>query len=448
MYVVETLPINVKFTSMRGIGVDSAGCIVIADEGANCVVTFDPETGDCMTFPGDFGNDAAQLCRPSGIAIDRADSIYVSDTCNHRILRFAKDPNEAPVLVAGSGVVGCMDGANTDAQFCYPEGIHIDGEGNLFVADTGNQKIRRISSMGVVTTVAGPEHGLKWPRDVTTDSEGNIFVADRDQNRIWMIRPEGSVVSGAGDGTRGSKDGFRETAHLKHPAGVSVDGNGIIYFCDKENNKIRCISPDGYVQTVAGTGACAHRDGRGTEASFNNPVSISFDKVGNVYISDSGNGKVRRMRLRAEFSSLGHNASGLGHESVPNVYGVASHGGTGSAASHPFRQATSPYTSPALTRYLSSPPQINLLPASEPPSPFVQMPMGGVSTVSASSGRLRRNSTGSSPMYGAHHMAAPHSSSYSPAFPIHPPQAAHSAHLSHSPNASMHSSHGWPLGNP
>lgn len=205
---------------------------------------------------------------------------------------------------AGTGVSGSVEGAFGSAQFKNPEGITIDAQGNFIVTDRGNNRIRKLSTTGMVSAVAGNDAGgfmegigsaarFKLPWRSTVDAQGNIYVADRDNHRIRKITPAGMVSTIAGTGTAGFADGPGSAAKFNQPIDVAVDNAGNIYVADNLNHRIRKIAADGTVSTVAGDGMAGFADGNATAAKFKNPSGIDIDKEGNLVVADRINHRIR-----------------------------------------------------------------------------------------------------------------------------------------------------------
>ncbi|MDD2698083.1 MAG: putative Ig domain-containing protein [Arcobacteraceae bacterium] len=252
----------------------------------------------------DGNGTSATFNFPNGVAIDSSGNIFVAEYLNHKIRKIT--PEGVVTTVAGSGTQGSTDGNATTASFNSPSGVAIDSSGNIFVADTKNNKIRKITLDGVVSTFAGSGNfdfadatgtsaSLNSPSGIAIDSSGNIFVADAGNDRIRKITPDGVVSTFAGSGTRGSTDGNATTASFHSPSGVAIDSNGNIFVADAGNDRIRKITPDGVVSTFAGSGTATFADGTGTSASFNTPTGVAVDSSGNIFVVDSSNHKIRKI---------------------------------------------------------------------------------------------------------------------------------------------------------
>jgi sugar lactone lactonase YvrE len=202
---------------------------------------------------------------------------------------------------AGSGTVGNADGTSTEAQFNQPYGVAVDSAGNVYVADRGNHRIRKITPDGTVSTLATE---FNQPFGVAVDSVGNVYVADTNNHRICKITitqdPEGDVVAIsplAGSGTAGHQDETGAKAQFNQPYGVAVDSANNVYVADCLNNRIRKITPEGVVTTLAGTGEGDYLDGDGAEAQFNQPYGVAVDSANNVYVADTYNHRIRKITI-------------------------------------------------------------------------------------------------------------------------------------------------------
>lgn len=214
------------------------------------------------------------------------------------------------VTLAGQpGVSGHADGAGTEARFYLPNNVAVGADGTVYVADTANNTIRKITPDGVVSTLAGQagNHGQAdgpgtdarfWaPFGIAVDRAGNIYVADTANNVIRKISPDGMVQTLAGTaGLPGSKDGAGPNARFRNPWSVAVDSAGNVFVADMSNNTIRKITPDGTVTTFAGqAGQDGTADGLGASARFNHPFAVAVDNADNVYVSDTANNAIRKI---------------------------------------------------------------------------------------------------------------------------------------------------------
>lgn len=208
--------------------------------------------------------------------------------------------------LAGSGSAGLTDGTGTAATFYAPTGLTIDPQGNLYTAEWSNNCIRKITSAGVVSIVAGngsvgsvlgvgTAAGLAHPHDVFADNSGNLFVADQGNHRICKINPAGLVTVVAGNGVTGFANGVGTAASFNTPVGVIVDASGNLFVADYGNHAVRKITPDGTVTTFAGNGSIGYADGTGTAATFGNTSSLAFDAQGNLYVTERINHSIRKI---------------------------------------------------------------------------------------------------------------------------------------------------------
>jgi len=214
--------------------------------------------------------------------------------------------------IAGNSKPGNEDGKGTLATFQYPAGIVSDIEGNLFVTDVGNDRIRKISKEGVVSTIAGSSRGyangmgtkamFNYPYQIIIDSNKNLLVTDLNNHRIRKISPSGMVSTFAGSGIEGDLDGVNLHAQFNYPRGIAIDALGNIYVSDE--HRIRKISPRGSVSTIAGSSERGKVDGVGSSAQFSSPYGIAIDCMGNLLVSDSGNQRIRKVSEKGEVTTL------------------------------------------------------------------------------------------------------------------------------------------------
>jgi sugar lactone lactonase YvrE len=252
---------------------------------------------------------AAEFNAPEGIASDAAGNLYVADTDNHRIRKIT--PAGEVSTIAGSEE-GFADGVGGDARFYRPSGIAVDAAGHLYVADTLNHRIRKISPAGEVSTLAGGEYGFAdgvgsdarfcRPSGIAIDAAGNLYVTDTLNRRIRKITPAGEVSTLAG-GEHGFADGIGSDAKFHNPSGIAIDAVGNLYVADTANHRIRKITPAGEVSTLAG-GKEGFADGVGRDAKFNYPEGIAIDAAGKLYVTDEHNYRIRKITPTREVSTL------------------------------------------------------------------------------------------------------------------------------------------------
>lgn len=213
---------------------------------------------------------------------------------------------------AGNGTGGFNEGQGSGAQFNFPRGITSDSQGNLYIGDTANQRIRRLTPQGTSSTYAGIGSGGITNGDATTvaefnspvgvvfDSNGNMYVADTNNHRIRMITPAGNVSTFAGSGTPAHNDAVGAAADFNLPTGLAIDSNDNIFVADSQNHRIRQITvPGANVTTIAGTGGFGHNDGAAGTAQFFLPVDVAVDSNGDVFVADSFNHVIRKIALPA-----------------------------------------------------------------------------------------------------------------------------------------------------
>jgi len=268
-----------------------------------------------------------------GLTLDVNGNVYIADSRNNLIRKIA--PDGTVTTFAGSGAVGLADGKAEQASFFNPAGVAVDKLGNVYVADTHNSLIRKISSDGMVTTIAGKRAAasitgadssirLDNPAAIAVDSNNNIYIADWANDVIRKISPSGKAVILAGSvGAPGSKDGIGSSASFYLPAGIAVDSAGNVYVSDTYNNIIRKISTDGMVTTLAGKKTKGSTNGTGAAASFSHPQGIAVDKKGYVYVADAGNNKIRKISpggVVTTFAGSGSRGSANGQDTIASFY--------------------------------------------------------------------------------------------------------------------------------
>lgn len=279
-------------------------------------VTVSTFAGSGQQGSADGTGTSASFNKPIGIAINAAGNLYVVDQLNVKIRMIT--PGAAVTTLAGSSPEGFADGQGAEAKFRSPYGVTVDVSGNIYVADFGNNRIRKISPTGLVTTFAGSGAtgsangkidvaSFYGPTDVTFDASGNFYVADNYNNIIRKISRDGVVSTLAGSGVPGNANGKGTAASFYTPDALIADAAGNVYVADSGNSLIRKITPDGVVTTFAGSGKAGSADGRGTAASFTLPAGMVFDASGNLYVADYGSNKIRKVTPQGDVTTVAGN---------------------------------------------------------------------------------------------------------------------------------------------
>ena len=331
------------FNNPYATAVDSAGNVYVADT-SNSAVRKITAAGVVTTLAGLAGTSGitngtgsdARFGYLNGIAVDRAGNVYVTDGAYH-IVRKITPAGVVTTLAGTPGVTGSADGTGSAARFYSPFGIAVDSAGNLYVTDLNNHTIRKITPAGVVTTVAGAAGVIgstdgsgsaaqfHYPAGIAVDSVGNVYVADTYNYTIRKITSAGSVSTFAGTaGVYGSANGTGSAALFSFPNGVAVGGENV-YVADTWNCTIRKITSARVVTTVAGSGAAGNVNGTGSAAQFNYPYGLSATSTGTIYVADSYNREIRKITSASAVTTLAGSATTDGG-------GVGSTNGTGRAA--------------------------------------------------------------------------------------------------------------------
>jgi sugar lactone lactonase YvrE len=305
---------SARFRYPTGLALDSAGNIYVADSGNSTIRKVTP-SGDVSTFAGtaeqrgsaDGTGSSARFNGPIDVAVDATGIVYVADQSNQTIRKIS--PTGVTTTVAGSPLSeGFSDGAGSAARFSFPAALTVDSGGNIFVADTNNHTIRKITPAGVVSTFAGAAGGpgsadgvgsnarFNLPQGICVDSQGNVFVGDN--GTIRRITPAAVVTTVAGSsGNYGSADGHGSAARFVSVLGLAADSSGNIYVADSDpNNEIRKVTPPGQVTTLAGLADTpGSADGSGTAVRFFQPSAVARDAFGNSYVADAENSTIRKI---------------------------------------------------------------------------------------------------------------------------------------------------------
>jgi sugar lactone lactonase YvrE len=290
-----TLTVSAITTAMAG---DQFRCLTTNSSGSAT------STAAALTVSG---GSATLIHYPASIAEDASGNLYVADASGNTIEKITS-AGAVSTLAGLAGMAGSQDGTGSNARFNQPTGVAIDGAGNLYVADTGNAMVRKITQDGVVSTLAGSaargnQDGVgsaasfKAPTGIALDGAGNLYVADAFNATIRKITSAGSVSTLAGmAGSWGDADGAGSAARFNYPSGVTVDTAGNVYVADTYNDTIRKIDSSGLVTTLAGSaGVSGGNDGTGIYALFNQPVGVTVDASGNVCVADTGNATIRKV---------------------------------------------------------------------------------------------------------------------------------------------------------
>jgi sugar lactone lactonase YvrE len=364
---------DAELYSPQGVAVDASGKLFIADTDnyrirrvrTNGIIT--TVAGDGIEgYSGDGGlSISAKLSYPSGVAVDASGNLFIADTDNNRIRKVGT--NGIITTVAGNGTYGYSGdgGPAASAELSYLSGVAVDAPGNLFIADTENQRIRKVGTNGIITTVAGngrvgysgdggpaTNAELSWPAGVAVDASGNVFFAEQDNNVIRKVETDGIITTVAGNGTPGyfGDGGAAANAELNYPTGVTVDVFGNLFIADSRNNVVREVEHNGIITTVAGDGGYGFfgDGGAATNAAFSGVGGVAVDDLGNLFIADENNQRIREVIVEGPALAL------------PNV-GGANAGSYDVVVSTPYGSVTSSVATLAVVY----PPSITLEPISQ-----------------------------------------------------------------------------------
>src|SRR6266850_1646511 len=332
---------SASFNSPAGVALDANGNLYIADyrnqrirkvAAATGIITTVAGNGTA-TFAGDGGAaTSASLSGPYGVALDASGNLYIADYLNPRIRKVAAATGII-TTVAGDGVFAFAGdgGAATSASLSSPTGVALDASGNLYIADYGNQRIRKVdAASGVITTVAGnggptfagdggaaTNASLNFPSGVALDASGNLYIADYFNHRIREVAAATGIittVAGNGSPTFAGDGGAATSASLWSPTGVALDSSGNLYIADHDNKRIRKVATaTGIITTVAGNGGSTFSGdgGAATSASLSTPTGVALDASGNLYVADQNNHRIRKVIFhvaRADFFGTGRSA--------------------------------------------------------------------------------------------------------------------------------------------
>ena len=316
-----------RFKGPAGLTLDGSSNLLVSDSADNRIRRITP-TGTITTvvgtgtqgFLGDQGSaTSAQISNPGGIAFSGTGDLLIADSGNHRIRKVS--PGGTITTVAGTGTFGFFgdNGLAINARLATPADVKVDGGGNLLIADTNNNRIRRVSPTGIITTLAGAVGGfsgdngpavsasLSGPFGVAIDTAGNILIADRNNSRIRRVTPGGIITTVAGIfGSGFNGDNLTATAALLNsPGGILLDSTGNLLIADRDNHRIRKVTATGIISTLAGTGSpgVSGDGGPATSALLDSPLGLAKDPAGNVYITDCS-ARIRKIDAAGFISSV------------------------------------------------------------------------------------------------------------------------------------------------
>lgn len=301
------------------------GRVVKFTTGADLSAAYGQVSTYAGSVTGGFANGSlltAQFYNPMGVASDAAGNLYVADSFNSSIRKISAEGLVSSI--AGTGSLGYANGAGNVAQFYSPSALAVDALGTVYVADRGNNAIRKITAGGIVSTLAGSGVAgyadgtgeaatFNTPSGIAIDAAGNLIVADNGNNLIRKITPAGVVTTIAGSRTVGYANASGTAANFNKPTAIAIDANGIIYVAEPANYAIRKISSDMLVTTFAG--------GPGAAALLGSPNALSFDAGGNLWISD-GNGRIlkidadKKLTVAAGTSGVNGSTDGVGNAAL------------------------------------------------------------------------------------------------------------------------------------
>lgn len=321
-----------RLDNPSGVAVDGTGNVYVADSFNRTIRKITP-AGAVTTFAGSPGvvgsadgtGAAASFYIPMGVAVDVAGNVYVTDAGNFNIRKITAD-GAVSTLAGAAGIGGSADGVGAAARFNMPSGITADSAGNVYVADQGNHTIRKITPAAEVTTLAGtagsagsadgagPAARFDHPTGIAADSAGNLYVGDEFNGTIRKITTAGAVTTLAGNPRAGgSADGTGAAARFSFPEGVAVDASGNVFVADAFNTIIRKVTAAGVVTTLAGTASLAGgTDGTGAAARFFTPAGVVADRYCNVFVTDVG--AVRKITSAGVVTTFAGVAGGFGSE--------------------------------------------------------------------------------------------------------------------------------------
>jgi sugar lactone lactonase YvrE len=325
---------NANLYSPRNVTVDTVGNIFIADSSnyrirkvdANGIITtVAGKSGSGFSGDGGAATNAI-LGTARGLAIDSANNLFIADTSNNRIRKVGTDGIITTVVGNGSSGYSGDGGAATNSGLYYPYDVTVDTSGNLFIVDTRDNRIRQVTTNSLISTIAGvgpvyPSSGsysgdggtatnahLNYPLGAAADTAGNVFVADTSNNRIRKVDTNGiiTIVAGKTVASYSGDGGAATNAYLNAPQDVAVDINGNLFIADTGNNRIRKVNASGIITTIAGKSGSGYSGDGGvaTNANLYNPAGVALDGAGNLLIADTSNNRLRKITLYANYRTL------------------------------------------------------------------------------------------------------------------------------------------------
>ena len=323
-------PMRVALDSIGNLFISDFANSVIRKVNTNGIITTVAGPGTSGS-PGDGGPaTAAELGGPYGICLDSRNNLFITEYLNSRIRRV--DTNGIITTVAGTGTNGYSGdgGSATNAQVYYPFDLSVDAASRLLIADGVNDRVRRVDAGGVITTIAGggstqklgdggtaTNASLSTVMGIALDSSGNLFIADSYNNRVRKVDTSGIINTVAGTGIPGffGDDGAGVNGVLFYPSGIAFDKRGNLFIADQMSNRIREVFPNGQIVTVAGRPSPGYSGdgGPATNARLNNPYGVALDSSGNLFIADTLNARVRKVDSNGNISTFaGGGSGGLG----------------------------------------------------------------------------------------------------------------------------------------
>ncbi|MEZ5402206.1 MAG: hypothetical protein R2729_21205 [Bryobacteraceae bacterium] len=289
------------------------------------------EVGTDASFPTTSTASATALGQVFGLAADRGGNVYVADYDRHQVIRIGS--SGVTTVIAGNGFATFSGdgGPAINASLRYPQGVAVAPDGSIYIADSGNNRVRRVAADGTISTVAGnglePFSGDGGPATAASvfsplamafDNAGNLYIADARHHRIRKVTTAGVISTVAGNGSEafGGDGGAATAASMNTPSGIALDASGNLYIADTFNHRIRRVGANGVITTYAGSGP-GYADGAPGGAAFSFPKGIAFDSQGNLYVADPGNNRIRRIDAQSVSTVAGAGARGFSGDSGP-----------------------------------------------------------------------------------------------------------------------------------